>query len=199
MPDETSQQSFKMKICLENVRDSKDNAQRKQTPLPKAESANKVDSVINNAVKDIDIIIKEKADENNTAGLYLRNKVEQEQHLPEIRDKGKARVSGDKHNLENDKKKISREHYDPSGYLDLDIAEKTSHQYLQKWMKEIYAVEQKAKLEDKQRKDTEAPQVGKRKVFIAKTPGRESNNLYSNVGDHRIAFSDEESLFSNQL
>ncbi|XP_060565834.1 uncharacterized protein LOC132724882 [Ruditapes philippinarum] len=217
MPDETSQQSFKMKICLEKVCDSNDNDrrkpnvnaidQRKQKSLPKAKSANKVDPVIYNAVKDVDIITKEKIAENNTECKHIENKVEQEQRLPEIPNKSKAneitsilRVSGDKHNLENDKRKISMEHYDPSGYLDLDITEKTSHQYLQKWMKEFYAVEQKAKLEDKQRKDADAPQVGQRKVLIVKNekaPERHGN-FYSYADDHRVAFSDEETLFNNQ-
>lgn len=100
------------------------------------------------------------------------------------------------HKIEREVKTISGERYDAGGYLDLDLTETTSHKYLQKWIKDIYSVEHKAKQARIEGKGEEMPQVGHRRVLKVKNSqeAKQADIFYSNADGHKIVFSDEESL-----
>lgn len=91
---------------------------------------------------------------------------------------------------------ISQEHYDPFGYLNLDIAEKTSNASLQKWKKEIYSIEHAAHgVQNSSLKNTLEPHnPGMRITRIDGKPQccKSKEYPYSYVNKHWVKFEDDD-------
>ncbi|XP_045203406.2 uncharacterized protein LOC123556607 isoform X3 [Mercenaria mercenaria] len=108
----------------------------------------------------------------------------------------KSTKQSNKESVDLSAKMIPNEHYDPSGYLDLDVPEKTSNANLMNWKKEVYSVEQmaRAKRSDPLDNSENLNQVGKRVVTIVQKGLQDTplGNQYDYTHNRVIMFSEDE-------